>query len=141
MCSNGNPQNKGEIPEKYRKYLKSEEEMENTVKREKEKVFSLMDFVCGMLETAAGSVAVRRFKAAVHLFFNRDEGCASSFGVLGIWWAIVAVLFYLILPVDAVPDFIPIVGFADDIAFMLFVFEAFGVGKALDCYADCVGIS
>lgn len=39
--------------------------------------------------------------------------------------AIVAVLIYFVSPVDAIPDFIPVIGFADDAAMMAFCFKMF----------------
>jgi uncharacterized membrane protein YkvA (DUF1232 family) len=32
----------------------------------------------------------------------------------GVRWRLTALLFYLVLPIDLIPDFIPVVGYADD---------------------------
>ncbi len=37
---------------------------------------------------------------------------------------ILAALIYLVSPIDFIPDFIPILGFADDIALLTFVYNA-----------------
>ena len=36
---------------------------------------------------------------------------------------ILATLVYFVLPIDLVPDFLPMVGFADDIALVVFIFQ------------------
>ena len=52
---------------------------------------------------------------------------------VGTMVSIVAALIYLISPIDLIPDFIPIIGYIDDAAVVLFVL-GFGVDKDLDKY-------
>lgn len=52
---------------------------------------------------------------------------------LGTIVSIVAALLYVLSPVDLIPDFIPVIGYLDDVAVVLFVL-GLGVDKDLDKY-------
>ena len=75
-------------------------------------------------------------------FWNKLSKCATNMGAKVVYYAlllyylakskdvplrvkaeIVGALSYLILPLDAIPDFIPVGGFTDDLAALVFAFK------------------
>lgn len=62
--------------------------------------------------SAAGAAGCEVIKAALLLYAVLTEGDSPTWAKT----AIIAVLGYFIWPADAIPDFIPMVGFADDSA-------------------------
>jgi uncharacterized membrane protein YkvA (DUF1232 family) len=42
----------------------------------------------------------------------------------GVRWRLVALLGYLVLPIDLVPDFIPVIGYADDVVVLALALRA-----------------
>jgi len=49
------------------------------------------------------------------------EYTGVSWGIIA---AIVAVLLYILSPIDLIPDFIPVIGYTDDVSFLLFAWSS-----------------
>ncbi len=77
-------------------------------------------------------ISLRYLKIMWHLIWNLE--CAKNvFNPIQIT-LIAAAVAYVVFPLDAVPDFIPVVGLLDDAAVMAFIVDS--LGELLDTYEE-----
>jgi uncharacterized membrane protein YkvA (DUF1232 family) len=90
-------------------------------------VFQLLKIVLEKVKKEGGNGLINKALAKVLLMVNLVKsytaGQYKDIETKNIVF-IIAGLIYLVMPIDFIPDFLPVLGFADDVALLIFIFNA-----------------
>lgn len=85
--------------------------------------------VMSKLSTVGFAGNLSEFQTSVQLLIRMIKATASG-EYKGLPWkslvSMVAVLLYFVSPLDFIPDFLPVIGIADDVALVIWLFKSLG---------------
>ena len=102
--------------EKAKKLLKDNDRIEGLIRNAKDRISNIL----------SSNKSMEEFKSYILLFIEMVKSTFS--GERHFSWQtivlIVAGLIYFVTPIDLIPDFIPILGFTDDMSVILFIYKS-----------------
>ncbi|XOV93865.1 MAG: YkvA family protein [Bacteroidota bacterium] len=105
------------IFEKSKKFINNNEKVKSLLNSAKEKMQVIKD------DTEERNVFISKLRLVMRMIQSHINGTYSSFSTRSILLLIFS-LVYFITPIDLIPDFIPALGFTDDISVLYFVLQS-----------------